>query len=75
MTGSSRVIKGSLAPLGVSRVLASSPEVDNEPGPWKEGGNAGSPVISRGPLNGCNNPLPFFKQKRIKREVVRSHTV
>ena len=35
------MIKGNLAPLEVSGVLASSPEVDNEPGPWKEGGNAG----------------------------------
>ena len=71
----SRVIKGNLAPLEVSGVLASSPEEDNKPGPWKEGGNAGVSVISRGPLKGYNNLLPFFKEKRINREVVRSHTV
>ena len=46
------------------------------PGPGRKEAMPESPVISRGPLNGCNNPLPFFfKEKRIKREVVRSHTV
>lgn len=34
------------------------------PDPGRKEAMLGSPVISRGPTNGCSNLLPFFKKRK-----------